>query len=73
MPVICDSTKDEDIKELFEQIKREQNGRLDILVNNAYAGVQVGTTTTLRVEKSCLNERGPTIHSPLCDLPKLKT
>lgn len=40
VPVICDSTKDEDIKELFEQIKREQNGRLDILVNNAYAGVQ---------------------------------
>ncbi|XP_053186240.1 dehydrogenase/reductase SDR family member 1 [Scomber japonicus] len=40
VPIICDSTKDEDIKELFEQIKREQNGRLDILVNNAYAGVQ---------------------------------
>lgn len=41
VPVICDSTKGEDIEELFEQIKREQNGRLDILVNNAYAGVQV--------------------------------
>ncbi|XP_070830223.1 dehydrogenase/reductase SDR family member 1 [Chaetodon trifascialis] len=40
VPVICDSTKDKDIEELFEQIKREQNGRLDILVNNAYAGVQ---------------------------------
>lgn len=40
VPVICDSTKGEDIKELFEQIKREQNGRLDLLVNNAYAGVQ---------------------------------
>ncbi|CAN9503302.1 unnamed protein product [Ophioblennius macclurei] len=39
VPVICDSTKDEDIEGLFEQIKREQNGRLDILVNNAYAGV----------------------------------
>lgn len=47
MPVICDSTKDEDIEGLFEQIKREQNGRLDILVNNAYAGVQVGNITTL--------------------------
>lgn len=42
VPVICDSTKDEDIEGLFERIKREQNGRLDILVNNAYAGVQVG-------------------------------
>ncbi|XP_076018295.1 dehydrogenase/reductase SDR family member 1 [Genypterus blacodes] len=40
MPVICDSTKEEDIEELFDRIKREQNGRLDILVNNAYAGVQ---------------------------------
>ncbi|XP_034559797.1 dehydrogenase/reductase SDR family member 1 isoform X2 [Notolabrus celidotus] len=39
VPVICDSTKDKDIEDLFEQIKREQNGRLDILVNNAYAGV----------------------------------
>ncbi|KAM9349203.1 dehydrogenase/reductase SDR family member 1 [Symphorus nematophorus] len=39
VPVICDSTQDKDIEELFEQIKREQNGRLDILVNNAYAGV----------------------------------
>lgn len=41
MPVICDSTKEKDIEELFEQIKREQKGRLDMLVNNAYAGVQV--------------------------------
>ncbi|CAN9503303.1 unnamed protein product [Ophioblennius macclurei] len=40
VPVICDSTKDENIEELFERIKREQNGRLDMLVNNAYAGVQ---------------------------------
>uniref|UniRef100_A0A8D3ATU2 Dehydrogenase/reductase (SDR family) member 1 n=1 Tax=Scophthalmus maximus TaxID=52904 RepID=A0A8D3ATU2_SCOMX len=40
LPVICDSTKHEDIEELFERISREQNGRLDILVNNAYAGVQ---------------------------------
>ncbi|TKS80281.1 Dehydrogenase/reductase SDR family member 1 [Collichthys lucidus] len=40
VPVICDSTKDKDIEELFERIKREQKGRLDLLVNNAYAGVQ---------------------------------
>lgn len=52
MPVICDSTKDEDIEGLFEQIKREQNGRLDILVNNAYAGVQVGT---LHCDETLLN------------------
>lgn len=41
MPVVCDSSSDEDLKYLFDQIQREQNGRLDILVNNAYAGVQV--------------------------------
>ena len=45
MPVICDSSKEEEIKDLFEQITREQNGRLDILVNNAYAGVHVSGTT----------------------------
>lgn len=39
VPVICDSTKDKDIEGLFERIKHEQNGRLDILVNNAYSGV----------------------------------
>lgn len=41
MPVVCDSTKLQDIEGLFGQIKREQDGRLDLLVNNAYAGVQV--------------------------------
>lgn len=40
VPVICDSSKETDIQELFERIKQEQNGRLDILVNNAYSGVQ---------------------------------
>ncbi|KAM4556979.1 dehydrogenase/reductase SDR family member 1-like [Fundulus diaphanus] len=39
IPAVCDSTKDEDIKALFERIKGEQDGRLDLLVNNAYAGV----------------------------------
>lgn len=40
VPVVCDSTNEKDIEDLFERIKREQNGRLDMLVNNAYAGVQ---------------------------------
>lgn len=44
VPVICNSTKDKDIEDVFEQIKREQKGRLDLLVNNAYAGVQVRST-----------------------------
>ncbi|KAK2900702.1 hypothetical protein Q8A67_008817 [Cirrhinus molitorella] len=40
LPVVCDSSKEDEIKELFERVQREQNGRLDLLVNNAYAGVQ---------------------------------
>lgn len=34
IPVICDHADDEQVKALFEQVEREQ-GRLDILVNNA--------------------------------------
>jgi dehydrogenase/reductase SDR family protein 1 len=33
----CDFSKDEEIKELFERVDREQ-GKIDILVNNAWAG-----------------------------------
>ena len=33
--VACDHAKDADVKALFERVKKEQNGRLDILVNNA--------------------------------------
>nr|XP_033817787.1 dehydrogenase/reductase SDR family member 1-like isoform X2 [Geotrypetes seraphini] len=44
IPVVCDSTEDEDIKLLFDRVQREQKGRLDILVNNAFAGVQANMT-----------------------------
>lgn len=37
----CDHVNDDEVKALFERIDREQNGRLDILVNNAYAAVNV--------------------------------
>lgn len=47
VPVICDSTNDGDIEKLFERIKTEESGRLDLLVNNAYAGVQVGGISVL--------------------------
>ncbi|XP_043914364.1 dehydrogenase/reductase SDR family member 1 [Protopterus annectens] len=40
IPVVCDSSKEEEVKALFEQVQEEQNGRLDILVNNAYGGVE---------------------------------
>lgn len=41
MPVVCDSGQENEVRNLFEKVDREQNGRLDVLVNNAYAGVQV--------------------------------
>ena len=37
--VVMDHAKDDEVEGLFERIKREQNGKLDICVNNAYAGV----------------------------------
>jgi NAD(P)-dependent dehydrogenase (short-subunit alcohol dehydrogenase family) len=33
--VVCDHARDRQVRALFEQVKREQDGRLDILVNNA--------------------------------------
>ena len=38
--VPVDHSDDQQIKSLFEQIDREQNGKLDLLVNNAYGGVR---------------------------------
>lgn len=46
IPIQCDHSREEDIKKLFEQIKAEQNGRLDILVNNAYSAVSAITRYT---------------------------
>ncbi|XP_033626153.1 dehydrogenase/reductase SDR family member 1-like isoform X2 [Asterias rubens] len=43
IPVQCDHADDEQVKQLFEQISKEQNGRLDVLVNNAYAAVSLLT------------------------------
>ncbi|XP_076983281.1 dehydrogenase/reductase SDR family member 1-like [Tamandua tetradactyla] len=40
VPVVCDSSRESDVQSLFEQVRREQKGRLDVLVNNAYAGIQ---------------------------------
>ena len=39
IPIICDHADDESTKNVFETIVKENNGRLDILVNNAYAAV----------------------------------
>ena len=39
IPVQCDHTNDKDIERLFEQVKQENSGRLDVLVNNAFSVV----------------------------------
>ncbi|KAL4216864.1 Dehydrogenase reductase SDR member [Mactra antiquata] len=39
VPVVCDHSKDGDVERLFEQVGSENDGRLDILVNNAYSAV----------------------------------
>jgi len=38
--VVCDHSNDEEVKALFTRIKQD-HGRLDLLVNNAYAAVTV--------------------------------
>merc|ERR1719323_2736648 len=43
IPVAVDHSNDSDVEKLFERIKNENNGRLDVLVNNAYAGVDMIT------------------------------
>ncbi len=40
IPVQVDHSDDEQVRQLFDRINNEQNGQLDILVNNAYAGVK---------------------------------
>ena len=39
IPVAMDHGVDSDVEKLFERINTEQSGKLDLLVNNAYAGV----------------------------------
>ena len=39
-----DHSDDSQVVELFERIRREQKGRLDVLVNNVYAGISAITS-----------------------------
>ena len=41
IPVQCDHSRDEDVEKLFDQVHREQGGRLDVLVNNAFSAARV--------------------------------
>ncbi|WP_414529596.1 SDR family NAD(P)-dependent oxidoreductase [Nodularia chucula] len=40
IPVTVDHSDDEQVRLLFERIENEQNGQLDLLVNNVFSGVQ---------------------------------
>ncbi|MGK7942226.1 MAG: SDR family NAD(P)-dependent oxidoreductase [Crocosphaera sp.] len=40
IPVQVDHSDDEQVRLLFERIKNEQNGQLDLLVNNVFSGVK---------------------------------
>jgi len=39
VPLQVDHNNDKEVQEVFEKIKRDEQGKLDILVNNAFAGV----------------------------------
>lgn len=41
VPMQCDHSNDDQVKQVFDTIKDKENGRLDVLVNNAYGGVDV--------------------------------
>ena len=41
IPMVVDHSDDNQERELFDKIKEDNNGRLDVLVNNAYAGVDM--------------------------------
>ncbi|VDK37328.1 unnamed protein product [Taenia asiatica] len=56
IPVAVDHADDSQVANLFSRIRREQNGRLDVLVNNVYSGV--GVLTTIAKENRAFWELG---------------
>ncbi|KAL8584560.1 hypothetical protein ACOMHN_016879 [Nucella lapillus] len=55
IPVQCDHSKDEDVKKLFDRVSNDQDGQLDVLVNNAYSAV----TTIMNNLKTPFWEQDP--------------
>jgi dehydrogenase/reductase SDR family protein 1 len=37
IPIVCDHADDQSVKDVFARVAREQDGRLDVLVNNVFA------------------------------------
>ncbi|MEM1369019.1 MAG: SDR family NAD(P)-dependent oxidoreductase [Cyanobacteria bacterium P01_H01_bin.15] len=53
IPVAVDHADDQHVAELFEQIKTEQKGQLDVMVNNVYGGVRALRDTDSRPFWEC--------------------
>jgi dehydrogenase/reductase SDR family protein 1 len=45
IPICVDHEKDDEIEGLFQRIAKEQDGRLDILINNAFKAATVRKKT----------------------------
>jgi dehydrogenase/reductase SDR family protein 1 len=41
--VVVDHSNDKDIEEFFKKIEKDENGKLDVLVNNAFSAVSTIT------------------------------
>ena len=62
--VYCDHGNADDIKALFERIDRENHGQLDVLVNNAYSGVNA----VMQNAEKMFYEQAPTIWDEINDV-----
>lgn len=47
VPIRCDHTDDEEVRAVFRRVRAE-HGRLDLLVNNAWSGYEIGPDPALR-------------------------
>ena len=49
IPIQVDHSNDKEVEALFQRIKTEQKGQLDLLVNNAYAGVHAISSNQVKL------------------------
>lgn len=53
IPAFVDHSNMVEVKTFFEMIEKDNNGQLDILVNNAYSAVKVGGSLLIRKSNNC--------------------
>lgn len=68
-PVYADNTSDADLKALFERVAKEQNGRLDLLVNNAVANVSYLGESSFSHTINNVNSAGDKMQTPFWEFP----